>query len=57
MVEKYIELQAPPEHIVNGIDNEENKLSRTFLMREDIEGWFLSIKVKKEYENIAKIKS
>ena len=38
MVEKYIELQAPPEHIVNGIDNEENRLNRTYLMREDIEG-------------------
>ena len=47
-VEIYIELHAPPEHIVNGIDREENTFKRTCFINEGTEGWSLSIKLRNE---------
>ena len=38
IVDIYIELQAPPEHIVNGIDKEENIFKSTCFISEGTEG-------------------
>ena len=45
-VDMYIELQAPPEHMVSGIDNEENTFNSTYLNNELTLGFSGSMKLR-----------
>ena len=48
IVEMYIELQAPPEQIVSGIDNDENIFRRTCFNKVGTDDCYEWIRVRKE---------